>query len=39
MLKILQSQNNLEIRENIVEDLIIEDNRVIGVITKDGEKI
>jgi len=39
MLKILQSQSNLEILENIVEDLIIEDNKVIGVITKDGEKI
>ena len=39
MLKILQSQNNLEIKENIVEDLIIEDNKVIGVITKDGQKI
>ena len=39
MLKILQSQENLEIKETMVEDLIIEDNIVKGIITKTGEKI
>jgi len=39
MLKILQSQENLEIKETMVEDLIIEDNVVKGIVTKTGEKI
>jgi len=39
MLKILNSQENLEIKETMVEDLIIEDNMVKGIITKTGEKI
>jgi len=39
MLKILKSQENLEIKESIVEDLIIEDNKVVGIVTKDNEKI
>ena len=39
MLKILQSQANLEILETMVEDLIIEDNVVKGIITKNDEKI
>ncbi len=39
MLKILQNQDNLEILETMVEDLIIEDNTVKGIVTKNGEKI
>ena len=39
MLKILQSQENLEIKETMVEDLIIENNIVKGIVTKTGEKI
>ena len=39
MLKVLQSQENLEIKEAIVEDLIIENNKVKGVILENGEKI
>ena len=39
MLKVLQSQKNLEIKEAIVEDLIIENNKVKGVILENGEKI
>ena len=39
MLKTLESTENLSIREAIVEDLIVEDNVVKGVILEDGEKI
>jgi len=39
MLNILNSQENLDIMETIVEDLIIEDNIVKGIITEKGEKI
>ena len=39
MLKILNTQENLEIKENIVEDLIIENDKVIGIVTKNNEKI
>ena len=39
MLETLQKQENLNIKEAIVEDLIIEDNVVKGVILEDGEKI
>ena len=39
MLKVLKSQNNLDIKEAIIEDLIIENNQVKGVITENGEKI
>ena len=39
MLKVIKSQNNLEIKEAIVEDLIIENNQVRGVILENGEKI
>ena len=39
MLKVLQSQKNLEIKEAIVEYLIIENNKVKGVILENGEKI
>lgn len=39
MLKTLQNQENLEIKESIVEDLIIEKNRVKGIVLENGEKI
>ena len=39
MLKTLKSQKNLEIKEAFVEDLIVEDNKVLGVILDNGEKI
>ena len=39
MLKTLKSQENLEIKEAFVEDLIVEDNKVLGVILDNGERI
>ena len=39
MLKTLKSQENLEIKEAFVEDLIVEDKKVMGVILDNGEKI
>ncbi len=39
MLKTLKSQNNLEIKEAFVDDLIVSDNKVIGVTLENGEKI
>jgi tRNA uridine 5-carboxymethylaminomethyl modification enzyme len=39
MLKTLKLQENLEIKEAFVEDLIVEDNKVMGVILDNGEKI
>lgn len=39
MLSALQKQENLSIKEAMVEDLIVEDNKVMGVILNDGEKI
>jgi tRNA uridine 5-carboxymethylaminomethyl modification enzyme len=39
MLKVLQSQSNLEIKESMVEDLIIENNIIKGVILYDEAKI
>jgi len=39
MLNTLNSQDNLDIKEGMVEDLIVEDNTVKGVILDDGEKI
>ena len=39
MLETLQSLENLEIREAMVEDLIVEENKVKGIILEDGEKI
>lgn len=39
MINTLNSLENLEIKEGMVEDLIVEDNTVKGVILKDGEKI
>lgn len=39
MLKILQNQENLELREAMVEDLIIEEDTVKGIMLEDGKKI
>jgi len=39
MLKTLKAQKNLEIKEAFVEDLIVEDNKVLGVILDNGERI
>jgi len=39
MLKTLESTENLEIKEGIVEDLIVEDETVKGVVLENGEKI
>ena len=39
MLKTLKKQKNLEIKEAFVEDLIVEDNKVLGVILDNGERI
>ena len=39
MLKTLQSLENLEIKEAMVEDLIVKDNKVGGVILENGEKV
>ena len=39
MLKTLNALENLEIREGMVEDLIVEDNIVKGIILEYGEKI
>ena len=39
MLKTLNETSNLTILESMVEDLIVSDNKVKGVILKDGKKI
>jgi len=39
MLKTLQNQPNLIIKEAMVEDLIVENNKIKGVILEDGTKI
>ena len=39
MLKTLKKQENLDIKEAFVDDLIAEDNKVLGVILENGEKI
>ena len=39
MLKTLKSESNLIIKESLVEDLIVENNKVNGVILENGEKI
>ena len=39
MLKTLESEKNLEIKEAMVEDLLIEDNKIEGVVLADGTKI
>ncbi len=39
MLKTLKNQSNLDLIENMVEDLIIENNEVKGIILENGNKI
>ena len=39
MLKTLKATENLEILESLVEDLIVEDNKVKGVVLESGESI
>ncbi|MCI6266357.1 MAG: tRNA uridine-5-carboxymethylaminomethyl(34) synthesis enzyme MnmG [Erysipelotrichaceae bacterium] len=39
MLKTLKSQENLTLQEGMVEDLIVEDNTVKGIVLADGTKI
>jgi tRNA uridine 5-carboxymethylaminomethyl modification enzyme len=39
MLEYLEKNNNLEIKEGKVEDLIVEDNIVKGIVLEDGTKI
>ena len=39
MLKTLQNESNLTIKEELVEDLIVNNYKVEGVILEDGEKI
>ena len=39
MLKTLKEQENLEIKESIVEHLIVEDKKIKGVILETGQKI
>ena len=39
MLKVLQNQSNLDIKEAVVEDLLIENNDVVGIELSDGQKI
>lgn len=39
MLKTLLSTPNLEIKESLVEDLIVDNNKIKGVVLEDGEKL
>ena len=39
MLKTLKNQENLNILEGMVEDLIVEDQKVLGIVLSDGTKI
>ena len=39
MLKTLKDTENLEIKESLVEDLIVNDNKIAGVVLEDGNKI
>jgi len=39
MLTTIKNQKNLEIKESLVEDLIIEKNKIKGIILETGEKI
>lgn len=39
MIKTLKKQENLTIIENMVEDLIVENGKVLGIITLDNQKI
>ena len=39
MLNVLENTENLTIKESMVEDLIVENGSVMGIITENGEKI
>jgi len=39
MLKTLKNQKNLEMKESLVEDLIVENQKVKGIVLETGEKI
>ena len=39
MLKTLESTENLSIKESLVEDLIVENNKIKGVVLENGERI
>lgn len=39
MFKVLQNQSNLTLLESTVEDLIVENNQVNGIVLKDGKKV
>ncbi len=39
MIKTLEAQENLEIKEAIVSDLLVEENKIVGITTEDGESI
>ena len=39
MLKTLKNTNNLSIKEAIVSDLLVENNKIVGITTEDGETI
>ena len=39
MLKTLRNQENLTIKEAIVSDLLVENNKIVGITTEDGETI
>jgi len=39
MLKTIKNTNNLTLKEAMVEDLIVEDNTVKGIVTETGDKI
>ena len=39
MWKTLYKTSNLEIKEGLVEDLIVENNKIMGIILENGEKI
>ena len=39
MWKTIQNTSNLEVKEAIVEDLIVENNKIMGIILENGEEI
>ena len=39
MWKTIQKTSNLEVKEAIVEDLIVENNKIMGIILENGERI
>ena len=39
MWKTISSEHNLEVLEAIVEDLIVENSKILGIILEDGRKI